>query len=125
MSKINWSEVEGILEKALKASIFKLSEDKYVVNINEKIQAIIGVIDYKEEKVLGIALRASVTPNTAALLAASLATHYLILLDDNFEYDSEGESLIGEEALEYVFGKFYDKKLAEKMNKISKPTLVN
>jgi hypothetical protein len=45
-----------------------------------------------------VSLRASISPNIAALLISSLTTSFKIELDPNFEFDHNGDMLLGREA---------------------------
>jgi len=122
MKQVDWQEVANILGKVLKAKVAMLGEAKATVSFDNKPIAILWDISTQAGVTVGCSLRASIMPNEAALLVAALAINYMIMMDENFEFDDKGDQLLGEEALEYVFGQFYDRKRMDQLKQLDQTT---
>jgi hypothetical protein len=123
MKQLDWEQVAEALKKTLNAKIAQLGERKATVSLSDRPVAILWDLTDSTGHVIGCSLRASIMPNEAGLLVASLAINWMVMMDENFEFDAQGEKLYGEDALAYVFGQFYDKKRAEKLDLLETPSI--
>jgi len=121
MKPIDWTKIAEVLKKTINATVVPLGEMKATVGLGGKPVAILWDLTDVTGHIIGCSLRASIMPNEAALLVACLAINWMVMMDENFEFNAEGDKLYGEDALEYVFGHFYDKKRAEKLKQLEAP----
>lgn len=121
MQQLDWTKVATVLKQTLKATVTPLGEAKATVSLDDKLVGILWDLTDATGHTIGCSLRASIMPNEAALIVASLAINWMVMMDENFEFDAHGEKLYGEDALQYVFGQFYDKKRQEKLDSLQVP----
>lgn len=106
-----WSELKAQLRKSFGEDVLKYDSQRKrgVVTEGNQLLAIITKDTNKDGlDELNLFLRASIFPNTSALLAATCSLICKTYIDENFEISDTGNWLQGKEALLY-FAKNADK----------------
>ena len=121
LETVDWPLVEKALKTSMggRAKVVAMGEHKKAVTFNGRACAILFDLSDMNNRILGCSLRASIRPNDAASLVATLAIEMMVLIDENFEFSREGETLTGEASLEYVFGQFYERKQQEAIERLN------
>jgi hypothetical protein len=99
--KFDWAPLKMAMEAVIGPNSFLLDNEQQggVIVEHKRLLALIGRFD---EAGISIALMASLTPNTAALITSNIANHYNARLEPVFEFGKENELLNGPEAQRYA-----------------------
>lgn len=130
LRQFKWHDAEEALKKFLNERPLRISDDgnqALLCNLEEKVVAILKI--YKDEDFVSLHLRASLTPSLAGYISAIVGVVVPMTIDEMFEYNFDGDMVIGNDALSFAadnihdlwFG-FKDKKTGKKFDR---PELLN
>jgi len=99
--KFDWKIVEKIAEIILGKGALMVDPDGLGALIVKKDICLAVIQLTNNPDTIIVCLRASISPNVAALLVANLTIYFRVDLDPNFEFSHSGDMLMGKEATRF------------------------
>lgn len=97
----DWDFVSKTVEDSVGKGSFYLNHDGEGASIIKNKSLLASLRKGSDNNTLNISFRASLLPNTAAIVTANLSLGFKIRLDPYFEFGHDAEVLSGEDAVRY------------------------